>query len=103
MFSFLSGTSICTEKLVKFDTKVLRNVYALPDMKHEVVCSAHNEIPHRKLQNTCKIVDNGKTLQNKAPDAEIDNQDVTPKKKRSWRNILSKLFTSCFKATNDAG
>ena len=110
MFSFLSGTSICTEKQVKFETKVLRNLYALPDRKHEAVCSAHNEIPPRKLQNTCTILDNGNnTLQNNAPDAEIGNQeqnaveDVTPKKKRSWRNILSKLFTSCYKATNDAG
>ena len=78
-------------------------------MKHEVVCSAHNEIPPRELQNTCTIVDNGTTLQNKAPDTEIVNQeqnavkDVTPRKKRSWRNILSNLFTSCCKATNDAG
>jgi len=49
------------------------------------------------------ILDNGKPMQKKAPDTEIGNQeqnaveDVTPKKKRGWRNTLSKLLTSCYK------
>ena len=79
------------------------------DRNNEVVCSAHNKIPQRKLLITFNIGDNGTALPKTTPDAEISNQkqndveDVTPKKKRSLRDTLSKLFTSCYKATNDAG
>jgi len=33
---------------------------------------------------------------------ERDAGYVMPKKKRSWKHTLSKLFTSCFNAKNDA-
>jgi len=126
MFSFLSGTRTCTEKLVMFETKVLRKMYALPDRKVEVF-SAQEEISQRKLENTFTIQGES-SLQNETSDTEIGNQEqiavkcvkenavaenvnlerwqgigyVMPKKKRGWRNMMAKLFCSCYKAKNDA-
>ena len=115
-----------TEKPVMFDTKVLRKMYALPDRKSEAF-NAHIEILPLKPPNRVSSQDNVTTLQNKAADTEIGNQEqngvddmkkdiaenlnieqrrgaghVMPKKKRSWQKALSKMFTSCFHVKNDA-
>ena len=119
---FFSGTSICTDKTrVLFGTVVLRKLYALPDKKNEVL-RPPDEIPQRKLQLILSSEGNVNTLNrdttdtkmgkqeqynvnamNESQDIAIYNSHVMPKKKRSWRNTLSKLFTSCYyKAKTDA-
>ena len=129
---FFSGTSICTDKTrVLFGTAVLRKLYALPDKKNEVL-RPPDEIPPRKLQLILSSEGNVNTLNRDTTDTKMGKQEqnnvnamnesqdiaiynsvnidrwkgvghVMPKKKRSWRNTLSKLFTSCYyKAKTDA-